>query len=147
MIYSTAYSNSLNLFWILLLCGTFPFIAFSQRLIVPLFFYYLLLAFVVILYSRFYMYRIEIKDGFVCKLFLLKKKEIISIKEITQIEVSVPDVRSSPSVKIFYLKNNKTDRIWFPCLNREDLKKIVKFFKEKNIEIKVLPETKNNIFH
>ena len=146
MIHRTAYSNSLNLFWILLLGGTFPFIAFPHRLLVHLSFYYFFLALGLLLYSRFYMYRIEIKDEYIYKIFLLKKKEIISLNTIKQIEVSIPDVRSSPSVKIYYYKNSKTARIWFPCLNVEDLKKIVRFFKERNVTIKVLPESKNHIF-
>ncbi|MFH6996038.1 hypothetical protein [Flavobacterium sp. FlaQc-48] len=146
MRYTTSYTNSLNLFWILLFGFSSPFIIFSEVNQIYLTMYFILIIYISYLFSRHFIYQIEIVDKEIIKSYFLKKeKEIINLKQIKSVCIALPSSRDPGAVGITYLNSlDKEKKIWFMCLNRGDLKPLYDFFIENEVTVEVVPKEKSN---
>lgn len=146
MRYSTSYTNSLNLFYILL-CGSFaPFIIFAEPNQIYLIIYFLVLLYIAYLFSIHFIYQLEIIDKQIIKsYFLRKEKEIINMQHIKSVCIALPSSRDPGAVGITYLDSlDKEKKIWFMCLNRDDLKPLYDFFIENEVNVEVVPKEKSS---
>ncbi|MFH6996055.1 hypothetical protein [Flavobacterium sp. FlaQc-48] len=146
MRYTTSYTNSLNLFYILLCGGFAPFILFTRPNQIYLLIYFVILLYVAYLFSVNFIYQIEIIDKQIIKsYFLRKEKEIINMQQIKSVCIALPSSRDPGAVGITYLNSlDKEKKIWFMCLNRGDLKPLYDFFIENEVTVEVVPKEKSN---
>ncbi|MFH6996037.1 hypothetical protein [Flavobacterium sp. FlaQc-48] len=154
MRYTTSYTNSLNLFWILFFGFSLPLVLLPElnhRYILThtsiyLSVYFIILLYVAYLFSIHFIYQIEIVDKQVIKSYLLKReKEIVTMNKIKSVIISIPDFRDPPAVRIVYFNSlNEEKRIWFICMDMGDLKKLYQFFVENELTIEVVPKEKLN---
>lgn len=146
MRYTTPYTNSLNLFWILLFGFSSPFIIFPEQNQIYLIIYFIVLLYVAYLFSVNFIYQLEIKDKQIIKsYFLRREKEIINMQQIKSVCIALPSSRDPGAVGITYLNSlEKEKKIWFMCLNRDDLKPLYDFFVENELNVEVVPKEKAN---
>ncbi|MFH6996044.1 hypothetical protein [Flavobacterium sp. FlaQc-48] len=146
MRYTTSYTNSLNLFWILLFGFSSPFIIFPEQNQIYLIIYFVVLLYIAYLFSVHFIYQIEIIDKQIIKsYFLRKEKEIINMQQIKSVCIALPSSRDPGAVGFTYLNSlDKEKKIWFMCLNRGDLKPLYDFFIENEVTVEVVPKEKSN---
>lgn len=154
MRYTTSYTNSLNLFWILLFGFFLPIILVPElnhrytltHTSIYLSVYFVILLYLAYLFSIHFIYQIEILERHVIKTYLLKReKEIVTMDKIKLVIISVPDFRDPPAVRIVYFNSlNEEKRIWFICMDMGDLKKLYNFFIDNQLTIEVVPKEKLN---
>ncbi|MFH6996053.1 hypothetical protein [Flavobacterium sp. FlaQc-48] len=145
MRYTTSYTNSLNLFWILLIGFFLPFIIFPELNKIYLAIYIIFVLFIGYLFSIHQIYEIEIIDTQIFKSnFLKEKKEVINFEQIKTVCILMPGYNRTASISIVYLKKLKEDKIWFACFDNNDLKKLYEFFIENGLNVEILPKEKSN---
>lgn len=154
MRYTTSYTNSLNLFWILFFGFSVPLILLPElnhRYILThtsiyLSVYFVILLYIAYLFSVHFIYQIEIIDKQIIKsYFLRKEKEIVNLQQIKSVCIALPSSRDPGAVGITYLNSvDKEKKIWFMCLNRGDLKPLYDFFIENEVTVEVVPKEKSS---